>query len=166
MIIVGIDPGTIVCGYGVILIDGSHFTALDFGCIRPPPKEKLSNRYLYLFNGVNEILEKHNPHALAVETQYVSQNVQSAIKLGMARGAVILASAIKGIPDFHYSPSEVKKAIGNGQADKKKVQRMVQLLLRLAQPPHPEDASDALALAICHALTCSIKQPEKNLLRN
>jgi len=95
MIIIGIDPGTILCGYGIICVEGSTLRTLDYGCIRPPRKEKLSRRYLVIFQSIEELLEKHSPDALIVETQYIKKNVQSAIKLGMARGAVMLAAAKK-----------------------------------------------------------------------
>lgn len=92
MIIIGIDPGTIISGYGVIEFNGNSTRVIDYGCIKPPAKLKLSDRYLILFNAVDSLLEQFCPEALAVETQYVKNNVQSAIKLGMARGAVIVAA--------------------------------------------------------------------------
>jgi crossover junction endodeoxyribonuclease RuvC len=150
-IIIGIDPGTTVTGYGIIRVDGSSYKAIDYGCIRPPPKNKLSDRYLIIFESVEELLTLHKPDILVVETQYVHKNVQSAIKLGMARGIVILAAKRKGLPVFEYAPTRAKKAVvGTGSASKQQVQRMMQSLLNLAAPP-PEDASDALSLAFCHA---------------
>lgn len=152
MIIIGIDPGTLVSGYGIIAVEGSTIRAIDYGCIRPPPSFKISERYLVIFNGIDELLNKHQPDALVVETQYVKNNVQSAIKLGMARGTVVVAAARKGVPVYEYAPSKAKLAVvGNGRASKKQVQGMVQLLLCLPAIPEPEDAADALALAICHA---------------
>lgn len=151
-IIIGIDPGTAITGYGIILVNGSNFSAIDYGCIRPPAKLKLSDRYLIIFNGLEELLDKYKPHALSVETQFVKHNVQSAIKLGMARGIAIIAAKKRGIPVFEYTPMRAKRAVvGNGNASKEQVQGMVQKLLRLAEAPYPEDASDALSLAICHA---------------
>lgn len=151
-IIIGIDPGTSITGYGIILVSGSSYQAIDYGCIRPPIHLKLSDRYLIIFNGLEELLEKHQPQALAVETQFVQRNVQSAIKLGMARGIALIAAKRKGIPVFEYTPMRAKRAVvGNGRASKSQVQGMVQRLLRLNEPPHPEDAADALSLAICHA---------------
>ena len=152
MIIIGVDPGTIVCGYGIIETDGTTHRALDYGCIRPPRTLELSERYLVLFNSLDELLSRYKPKALAVETQYVNKNPQSAIKLGMARGTVIVAAGIKKISIAEYSPAKAKLAVvGNGRASKGQVQAMVQRLLNLATPPSPEDAADALALAICHA---------------
>lgn len=151
-IIIGIDPGTTITGYGIIQLIGSSYKALDFGCIRPPAGLKLSDRYLIIFEGIEELLKRYSPHALAIETQFVQHNVQSAIKLGMARGIAIIAAKRQGIPVFEYTPMRAKRAVvGNGRASKKQVQGMVQRLLRLTNPPTPEDASDALSLAICHA---------------
>lgn len=150
MIIIGIDPGTTVTGYGIIKADRPSYSAIDYGCIRPPPNLKLSDRYLIIFESIEELLERHHPDALVVETQYVNRNVQSAIKLGMARGISIIAAKRKGLPVYEYSPTEAKKAVCNGRASKQQVQGMIQRLLNLAKPP-PYDASDALSLAIRHA---------------
>lgn len=151
-IIIGVDPGTIVTGYGIISIDSSTCRALDFGCIRPPQKLKITDRYLIIYNSLDHLLEIHTPDALAIETQFVHRNVQSAMKLGMARGVVIVAAKKRGIPVIEYSPTKAKRAVsGHGHASKFQVQAMVQKLLNLSQIPEPEDAADALALAICHA---------------
>ncbi|MBA3957315.1 MAG: crossover junction endodeoxyribonuclease RuvC [Parachlamydiaceae bacterium] len=151
-IIIGIDPGTTVTGYGIITIKGSSYQALDYGCIRPPAKMALSDRYLIIFESLEQILEKYKPEALSVETQFVKHNVQSAIKLGMARGIAILAAKRRGMSVFEYTPQRAKRSVvGNGRASKQQVQAMTQRLLNLASPPTPEDAADALALAICHA---------------
>ena len=159
MIIIGIDPGTQVTGYGVIEAEGSLCRAIDYGCIRPPASRKLTDRYLILFNALEELLEKYRPQALAVETQYVQKNVQSAIKLGMARGVAIIAAKRKGLAVFEYAPTKAKSAVvGNGRASKQQVQSMVKLLLNLAALPTPEDAADALALAICHAQSMRFRE--------
>lgn len=153
-IILGVDPGTRISGYGVISMKNHSYLPIDYGCIRPPAAYKLSERYLVLFDSICELIEKHRPAVLVVETQFVHKNVQSAIKLGMARGAVIIAAKKKGLSIFEYSPCVAKRAVaGNGRASKFQVQGMVQRLLKLAAPPEPEDAADALALAICHAHT-------------
>lgn len=151
MIIIGIDPGTQVTGFGIIKSDGSTYEIIDYGCIRPPASYKLTDRYLIIFNAIEELLQRYSPDILVVETQYVKINVQSAIKLGMARGMAILAAKKRKIPIFEYAPSKAKKAVvGKGSASKVQVQKMVQILLKLAEPPS-EDAADAIALAICHA---------------
>lgn len=159
MIIIGIDPGTVVTGYGVIEWIEGRCKALDYGCIRPPSSMKLSDRYLVLFNAIEELLLKYNPEALAVETQFVQKNVQSAIKLGMARGMALIAAKRKGIAVYEYAPTKAKLAVvGNGRASKQQVQGMVKLLLNLAEIPTPEDAADALAIAICHAQSLRFRE--------
>jgi crossover junction endodeoxyribonuclease RuvC len=151
-IILGIDPGTRITGYGVIKIGKPQLEPIDFGCIRPPIHLDLPARYLALFNGLEDLLDRYSPDAVAVETQFVYKNVQSAIKLGMARGVVLLAAARRAIPIYEYTPRKAKLAVvGNGGASKEQVQRMIQLLLNLPSLPEPEDAADALALAVCHA---------------
>lgn len=152
MIIIGIDPGTKITGYGIIKVAESGIEVIDYGCIRPPPTLKLTDRHLLIFNGLEELLEKYKPNTLVVETQYVKINVQSAIKLGMARGIAILAAKKRGLNIFEYAPTKAKLAVvGNGKASKSQVQKMVQILLKLATLPTPEDAADALSLALCHA---------------
>lgn len=160
--IIGIDPGTLKTGYGIITVQHPSFTAIDYGCIRPPPKLKLSDRYLIIFEGLDELLEMHHPDVLVVETQYVDKNVQSAIKLGMARGIAIVAAKRKNIPVFECTPTRVKQAVvGSGRANKLQVQEMVRRRLQLAALP-PEDAADALALAICHAQSSHLVHYQQN----
>jgi crossover junction endodeoxyribonuclease RuvC len=147
MIILGIDPGTRITGYGIIR---HPLEPIDFGCIRPPPNLSLEERYHILFDAVEALIARHQPTAIAVESQFVLKNAQSAIKLGMAKGMVLLAGARAKIPVYEYAPKKAKLAVvGKGQASKFQVQRMIQSLLRLPALPEPEDAADALALAIC-----------------
>ncbi len=153
-IILGIDPGTRVTGYGLIRTDGGEYETLDFGCIRPSLKLSINERYLAIFNGIDFLLEKYAPEVVVIETQFIYKNAQSAMKLGMARGVAILAATRKNIPVFEYAPRKAKQAVvGNGAASKIQVQRMIQILLHLPSLPEPEDAADALALAACHAHT-------------
>ena len=148
-IILGIDPGTRITGYG--LIDGEG-KPIDYGCIRPPPKLELGDRYKIIFESIEALIEKHGPTVIAVESQFVMKNAQSAIKLGMAKGMVYLAAARRGIPLYEFAPKRAKMAVvGHGSASKAQVQKMIQALLSLPKPPEPEDAADALALAICCA---------------
>lgn len=149
-IIIGIDPGTRVTGYGIIRQQGSSYVALDYGCIAPPVKVKLSERYLIIFNALEIILERYKPEALVVEAQYIGKNVKSILTLGLARGMAIIAAKLKGIAVYEYSPTSVKKAIGTGRASKSQVQELVKMLLNLQVLP-PADAADALAVAICHS---------------
>lgn len=156
-VILGIDPGTRVTGYGVIETNLRTYSPLDFGCIRPPATLSLHERYVVIHEGIEHLLDTYPIEAVSVETQFVSRNAQSAIKLGMARGVAILAATKRKIPVFEYAPKKAKLAIvGTGTASKEQVQRMMQTLLHLKELPKPEDAADALALAITHAN--SIKQ--------
>ncbi len=152
LIILGIDPGTRITGYGLIRVKGPLLETLDFGCIRPPATLPLADRYRIIFDSVEQLLDQHRPQAVAVESQFVLKNAQSAIKLGMAKGVVMLAAARHGISVHEYSPKQAKQAVvGNGAASKAQVQKMIAALLQLPNLPEPEDAADALALALCHA---------------
>lgn len=148
-IILGIDPGTRVTGYGLIAFDHT-LEPIDFGCICPPPRLALALRYKILFEGLETLILQHKPDAIAVESQFVLKNAQSAIKLGMAKGMAFLAAARHGIPVYEFAPKQAKLAVvGYGGASKFQVQKMIQALLKLPKTPEPEDAADALALAIC-----------------
>lgn len=149
MIILGIDPGTNTTGYG--LIDTDVEKVIDYGCIRPPATLSTSQRYLIIFEGVRHLVATHRPHACSIETQFIYKNPKSALTLGMARGAAMIACAEQNIEVFEYNPSQVKAAVtGSGRASKEQMAYMVQRLGRLQHPPTPLDASDALALCYCH----------------
>jgi crossover junction endodeoxyribonuclease RuvC len=149
MKLLGIDPGTICTGYAVI--QGEQ--VLDYGTIRPDQKDK-QRRYWLLYRGVLELVRNHAIEAVAVETQYVHRNVQSALKLGMARGAIIAAAIEGGASISEYNPTRVKLAVtGRGNATKYQVALMLQKIYALPLLPTPEDASDALALATCLRFT-------------
>lgn len=151
--ILGIDPGTRITGYGILQTKGKQLTPIDFGCIKPNPKDPIDKKYYAIFKGITSLIETYKPDAVSVETQFVYKNAQTALKLGMARGACLIAAASHGIPVFEYTPTKAKRAVvGNGSASKGQVQKMVQSLLSLDELPEPEDAADALALAICHTL--------------
>lgn len=152
MMILGIDPGTRSTGYGLIHAKNGVFQVVDFGCIKPPPSLKISDRYLIIFESVDALLEKYSPEFLVVETPFVKENVQSALKLGMACGTILIAAKRRGIQVIQYSPPQAKRAVtGRGQASKEQVQFMVKQLLALDELPEPTDAADALSLALCHA---------------
>ena len=151
-IILGIDPGTKVTGYGILRVHNNQYQALDFGCIKPPYKLELSKRYYIIFDSIEKLIQKYKPTALAVETQFVQKNIQSAIKLGMARGCAIIAAEKNSTPIFEYAPRSAKLAVvGKGSASKEQVAKMLVMLLNLQIDKIPEDAADALSLAICHA---------------
>lgn len=149
--VLGIDPGSVSTGYGIVEKIGSCLSPICFGCIRPK-NENLGLRYRTIFEEILKLIDTHTPQALAVETQYVDKNVQSALKLGMVRGIVLLAASLREIPYFEYAPSKAKCAIvGSGRASKAQVLAMVRALLSLKEAKLQEDASDALSIAICHA---------------
>jgi crossover junction endodeoxyribonuclease RuvC len=152
MRILGIDPGSETTGYGLIESDGSSHTSILFGAIRTSPRRAFHERLLQIYSQLTEIVAREEIHAVAVENVFYSSNVQSALRLGHARGVALLAAAQQGLPVFEYSPLEIKSAIvGYGRAEKSQVQMMVRLLLHLPETPTPDDAADALAVAICHS---------------
>jgi crossover junction endodeoxyribonuclease RuvC len=149
-IIMGIDPGTIITGYGIIQVQSNSYLPIDFGCIKPPNKLALEKRYLIIFNALEELIRKFSPTAFVIETQFVKNNPAVAIKLGMARGVAVLAATKNNIPVFEYAPKKAKLAVvGHGQASKHQVKKMIQAILKIPNNL-PQDAADALSLAICH----------------
>ena len=151
MRVLGIDCGSRITGYGVIETDGSDCFFVRCGAIRANPNEPLAGRLRSIHLGIIEIISECRPHAAAFESLFYATNVQSALKLGHVRGVSIVAAAEANLPVFEYSPLEVKSAVtGYGRAEKPQVQQMVRALLKLKTAPEPYDASDALAVAICH----------------
>ncbi len=152
MRILGIDPGSESTGYGIIESDGSRHTAVTFGAIRSNASRPFHERLLKIHSGLKDLLAREKVDAVAIEEVFYSANVQSALRLGHARGVALLAAAEAGVPVFEYSPLEIKSGIvGYGRAEKTQVQEMVRFLLRLECVPSPDDAADALAVAICHS---------------
>ncbi len=153
MLVLGIDPSTVATGYGLVELKNSMLRTVDYGVIRPPAAQHLHQRIKIIYDRVTEITSQVRPDAVAIEDLFYSRNIKVALSLGQARGAVILAAVNQGLPIFEYAPRTVKQAVtGSGSASKEQVQRMTQRLLNLAEPPQPLDASDALAIAICHLL--------------
>lgn len=149
MIVLGIDPGTAALGYGIIERTGSRLRAVDHGCLETSPAIPLPERLAQVHGLVAELIDLHRPDIVAVERLFFSRNVQTAFAVGQARGVVLLAAAQGGVPVHEATPSEVKAAVaGYGAADKAQVGRMVQLLLAMSETPEPDDAADALAIAI------------------
>lgn len=152
MIVLGIDPGTAATGYGIVERSGSRLRAVDYGCLETLPTLPPAQRLLEIHQAVTELIATHRPAMLGVERLFFNRNVQTAFAVGQARGVVLLAAAEAGLPVFEYGPHEVKMAVtGYGRADKAQVQRMVQVVLQMAVLPRPDDAADALAVAICLA---------------
>ncbi|MEA2330230.1 MAG: crossover junction endodeoxyribonuclease RuvC [Thermoleophilaceae bacterium] len=158
MIVLGIDPGTANTGYGVVVSRGSTLAALDGGVIETRAGVPLERRLAEIHARVCDLIVEHRPAALAIEDLYFGRNAQSAFAVGQARGVVLLAAGIAGVPCFSYTPQAVKQAVcGSGAAAKGQVQRMVGALLSLTEPPEPDHAADALAVAICHANGASLR---------
>jgi crossover junction endodeoxyribonuclease RuvC len=151
--VLGIDPGTAACGYGVVFQHGNRLRALDHGTWRTAASESPEVRLKTIFDGVTDLLGLHAPAAVALEESFVGVDARTALSVGQARGAVLVACAAEGVPCVEYAPTRVKHAVcGYGRAEKGQVQRMVQAMLGLKEPPRPNHAADALAVAICHAL--------------
>lgn len=153
MTVLGIDPGTAACGYGVVRRSGSRLSALDHGWWATPARERPELRLKRIHDEVAELIVRHSPDAVAVEESYVGADARTALSVGQARGAALVACANAGVPCAEYPPATVKQAVcGYGRADKAQVQRMVRAILLLDEDPTPHHAADALAVAICHAL--------------
>jgi crossover junction endodeoxyribonuclease RuvC len=155
MLVLGIDPGTATTGFGLVREneDGSLVVA-DYGVILTLPGQPMPQRLLELYQKLKEILLLHHPQSSAVEKLFFQRNVRTAISVGQARGVALLALAEAGIPVAEYTPLEIKQAVaGYGSAEKNQVQQMVRALLNLTDIPRPDDAADALAVAICHLHT-------------
>jgi crossover junction endodeoxyribonuclease RuvC len=151
--VLGIDPGTAACGYGLVQGSGNTLRALDHGWLRTSAGTRPELRLKTIYDGVAELIAQHRPDAVVLEDLFVGADARTALSVGQARGAVLLAGAVAGVECAEYAPARVKQTVcGYGRADKGQVQRMVQAILALDEPPTPDHASDALAVAICHAL--------------
>lgn len=153
MRILGIDPGSAITGFGLIEQDQhDQVLPIQFGVITTATGLPIEQRLLKIYNEITDIILLHRPETAAVEKLFFQRNVSSAMSVGQARGVVILALAQAGIPFQEYTPNEVKQSVtGYGSADKSQIQEMVKMLLHLEQIPRPDDAADALAIALCHA---------------
>ena len=153
MKVVGIDPGTAACGYGIVHESGGRLRAVDHGWWRTSAGERPELRLKTIFDAVVDLVSRHAPDAVAIEESFVGADARTALSVGQARGAVLVACAAAGIECTEYAPARVKQAVcGYGRAEKAQVQRMVKAILGLDAPPTPAHAADALAVAICHAL--------------
>ena len=153
MKVLGIDPGTAACGYGVVHESGGRIRELAHGWWQTPAGERPELRLKTIFDGVQALIAEHAPDAVALEESFVGADARTALSVGQARGAVLVAAATAGMECTEYAPARVKQAVcGYGRAEKEQVQRMVKAILGLDAPPTPNHAADALAVAICHAL--------------
>lgn len=149
-VILGIDPGSRVTGFGIVETTGNRNQYLGCGCVRPTASD-LASRLAEIFSGIDQLITQYNPTEVAVEQVFMARNAASALKLGHARGAAIVAATQRGLPIYEYSARQIKQAVvGSGAAHKSQVQHMVRRLLQLSEAPE-EDSADALATALCHA---------------
>lgn len=152
MLILGIDPGYAIIGWGVIRFERGKYVPVDFGAITTNAGVPFNRRLEQIYDQLNELLDTHHPDAVAVEKLYFQNNQKTAIDVAQARGVIMLALQQHGVPVFEYTPLQVKSAVtGFGQAQKPQVMEMTKRLLRLKAVPKPDDTADALAIAICHA---------------
>ena len=151
MIILGIDPGTAITGYGALELTGNRYKLLEYGVIKSEKTKEPAARLYTVFTGINRLIEQFIPDHMAVEELFFNKNTKTALAVGQARGVIILAAHLKGVSVFEYTPLQVKQAVvGYGRAEKKQVQYMVKAILNIPEIPKPDDAADALAIAICH----------------
>lgn len=152
MIILGIDPGFAIVGYGAVEYKGNKFKTVEYGAVTTPAKTEMFSRFKAIYDEVCEIIERVKPDVMAIEELFFNSNQKTAINVAQARGVIILAAMNNGIDVFEYTPLQVKQAVvGYGRAQKAQVQQMVKVLLNLEAVPKPDDTADALAIAICHA---------------
>lgn len=152
MIILGVDPGTAITGYGILQSDGDALQMIAYGAITTPSDWKMPQRLERIYAELVALIAQHQLTDAAIEKIFFSKNVRTALSVGQARGVALLAAAQAGLAIHEYAPLEIKRAVvGYGRAEKTQIQRMVKLLLQLDHVPQPDDAADALAIAICHA---------------
>ena len=159
MLALGIDPGTAICDYGLVEMKGNRLYAVDFGVITTSPELRAEARLEIIFDGVNNLIKKYQPSIMGVEQLFFNKNVTTAIAVGQARGVVLLAAAQNNIPCCEFTPLQVKQAVvGYGKATKQQVIYMAQHILNIPYRPQPDDAADALAIAICTLHTSNINK--------
>ncbi len=152
MIILGIDPGYAIIGYGVVGYKSNSFSTIEYGAITTQAGELFTTRLAKIFNGMCDIIERTSPDALSIEKLFFNTNTTTAIDVAQARGVILLAATKYGIPVYEYTPLQVKSSVtGYGRAEKKQVMDMIKSILKLEKIPKPDDTADALALAVCHA---------------
>jgi crossover junction endodeoxyribonuclease RuvC len=166
MRVIGVDPGSIKSGYGIIDQREADLIVLEYGVIRTRSDMPLAQRLLQISERLRELITQFRPQVLALEDLFFAKNVKSALKLGHARGVILLTAAQAGVEIVEYTPLEVKQSVvGYGRADKAQVQQMVKVLLHLKEIPTPDDAADALAIAICHHHSAKMREQIEKQLR-
>jgi len=162
MRVLGIDPGSVVSGYGLVDEEGHRIFYAGSGSISTTARLSFPDRLKKIYDGLGRVMEDKKPDVVVLESLFFAKNAQSALKLGHARGVAVLAAVNMGVPIFEYTPLEIKQAVvGYGAAEKAQVQQMVKTLLKLDSIPKPHDASDALAAAICHIHSARMKEAVK-----
>ncbi len=152
MLVLGIDPGIAIVGWGVISYEGSRFRPVAYGSVQTKAGVPVEERLAHIYDSLSVIIEKYKPDAVAVEELFFSSNVTTGIVVAEARGVILLCARKHRVPLFEYTPMQVKQAVvGYGKAEKQQVMAMITLLLGLEAPPKPDDTADALAIAVCHA---------------
>ena len=151
MIIMGVDPGTVVMGYGILNSLNDKASMIEYGAINTKARSPIGERLFFLYTELGKIIERCHPDVMAVEQPFVSVNPKSALAIGRAQAIAILAAANNGLPIFEYTPAKIKQQVANyGRGSKEQIQQMVKLQLGLRELPEPADAADALAIALCH----------------
>ena len=159
MIIMGIDPGYALVGFGIVRYDPPRFVPVEYGSITTRPEAPFERRLETIFKRTIELIDKRKPEAIAIERLYYTNNAKTVIGVAEARGVILLAAQLKGVPIFEYTPLQVKQAVtGYGQAIKPQMQEMTRRLLYLKEIPKPDDTADALAIAICHGQNSTVKR--------
>ena len=152
MIILGVDPGLAIVGWGVLKYEKSKFTVLGYGSVETPANLSTEDRLLLIHKGILQLIEQYHPDVMAVEELFFNTNITTGIRVAEARGVILLAARSKDVKIYEYTPLQVKQAVvGYGRAEKKQVITMVTAFLGLSKPPKPDDTADALAIAVCHA---------------
>lgn len=166
MRILGIDPGLAIVGFGFVDKEGHKLTPVQYGCIQTEAHTPDEERLLHVYEGMLQLIDKYKPDAVAMEKLYFARNVTTALPVAQARGVMVLAAVQRNLPIAEYTPMQVKQAIvGYGKAEKKQVQEMVRMFLKLAAVPKPDDVADALAVAICHAHSYTLNSKLNGALR-
>ena len=159
MLVLGIDPGTALCGYGIVRSEQDEMSLVTYGAVSTPANSPLPERLLKIHAELKALIRKHRPEAVAVEKLFYGKNARTALSVGHARGVAMLAAAEANLPIFEYTPNEVKQAlVGYGGADTSQMQQMVRTLLHLDHIPKPDDAADAVAIAMCHLNSAHLKE--------
>ena len=154
MVILGIDPGVAIVGYGVVECVSGNFRCLEYGCITTPAHTLLEDRLSEIYQGMQELISRHRPDCMSVEELFFNNNQKTAVDVAQARGVILLAANQARLPIYEYTPLQVKSAVvGYGRAEKQQVMYMVRQYLHMKETPKPDDAADAIAIAICHGNT-------------